>query len=288
MSDRPRTRAPTATALHRGRQSGASGKITGMSALNVELFGPVDGPPVLALHGLTGHGKRWTDLAEALPNARIVAPDLLGHGFSRWTPPWSIEAQVLALCEVVDEHIDGPMVVVAHSYGGALAMHLSKLIGERIRSFVLLDPAIGLDPQMMADVATDTMAHHDYPDEAAARGGKLSESWAELDPGILDREIAEHLINVGDRVNWRIHPGMVVATWSELARPFALPPNGIPVYVVQAMRVQPPYFTAEFRAALAEQQGDLLTVIEEDCGHMVPFARPELTAELVANALARN
>lgn len=259
-----------------------------MAALNTELFGPADGPPVLALHGVTGHGKRWADLAAALPHARIVAPDLLGHGFSPFTPPWSIEAQVLALCEVADEYIDRPMVVVGHSYGGALAMHLSHLIGERIRSYVLLDPAIGLDPQLMADAATNTLAHHDHPDEAAAREAKLAESWGELDPAVLDREIADHLINVGDRVSWRMHPGMLITTWSELARPYVLPPPGVPVDVVQAMQVQPPYFTAEFRAALSRQQGELLTVFEEDCGHMVPFARPELTAELVAKALARD
>lgn len=259
-----------------------------MSALNVELFGPVDGPPVLALHGLTGHGKRWVDLADALPNARIVAPDLLGHGFSPWTPPWSIEAQVSALREVAGEYVDGPMVVVGHSYGGALALHLSQSLGDRIRSMVLLDPAIGLDPRWLQEVAASYMSHYDYPDEAAAREEKLGGSWSELAPEILDREIADHLIPVGDRVNWRINPAMVVTTWGELSLPVVLPPKGIPVDLVQAMRVQPPYVTAEFRAALAEQQGDLLSVFEEDCDHMVPFSRAELTADLVARALARD
>jgi lipase len=257
-----------------------------MSSLNVEVFGPADGPTVLAIHGLTGHGKRWVDLAAALPQVRIVAPDLLGHGFSPFAPPWSIDAQVAALTEVIDEYIDGPVVVVAHSYGGALALHLSRLMPNRFRRLILLDPAIGLDPALLEDVATSYLSHYDYPDEAAAREGKLGESWAELTPAILDREIADHLIDVGDRVNWRIHPGMVVTTWSELARPFVLPPADVPVDLVQAMQVQPPYVTAAFRAALSAQQGDLLTVFEEDCGHMVPFARPELTAKLVSEALS--
>lgn len=257
-----------------------------MSSLNVEVYGPADGPTVLAVHGLTGHGKRWVDLAAALPEARIVAPDLLGHGYSPFTPPWSIEYQVAALAEVVGEHIDGPAVVIAHSYGGALALHLSRSMPELFRRLILLDPAIGLDPVMLEDVATSYMSHYDYPDEAAAREGKLGESWSELAPEILEREIADHLIDVGDRVNWRIHPGMVVTTWSELGRPFVLPPADLPIDLVQAMQVQPPYVTAEFRAALAAQQGDLLTVFEEDCGHMVPFARADLTAKLVSEALA--
>jgi lipase len=236
---------------------------------------------------VTGHGKRWADLAEALPDVRIIAPDLLGHGFSSWEPPWSIEAHVAALRDVVDEHSTGPVVVLGHSFGGALALHLSRLVPERIRSLILLDPAIGLDPAVMQDVATNYIAHHDYPDEGAAREEKLGDSWAELPRELLDREIADHLVPVGDRMAWRVHPGTVVTTWSELARPFVLPPADMPVVLVRALRVQPPYVTSEFRAALTAQQGDLLSYHEEDCDHMVPFARPAFTANLVLEALAR-
>jgi pimeloyl-ACP methyl ester carboxylesterase len=38
------------------------------------------GPTVLALHGLTSTTKVWSALAAALPEARIVAPDLAGRG----------------------------------------------------------------------------------------------------------------------------------------------------------------------------------------------------------------
>jgi lipase len=179
------------------------------------------------------------------------------------------------------------VVVVGHSFGGALALHLSRLIPDRVRSLILLDPAVGLDPARLRDTADSYITHHDYPDEAAARAEKLGESWAELPPELLDREVAEHLTSVGDRMRWRVHPGAVVTTWSELARPFVLPPPNIPVDVVQALRVQPPYVRAELLGALEAQQGDLLSVYQEDCDHMVPFARPELTTRLVSEALAR-
>ncbi|PVY34296.1 alpha/beta fold hydrolase [Williamsia muralis] len=258
-----------------------------MAGLNVELYGPADGDPVLALHGVTGHGKRWADLAAALPDARIIAPDLLGHGFSTWEPPWSIDAHVAALADVVEAHASSPVVLVGHSFGGALALHLSRLVPDHIRSLVLLDPAIGLEPARLMDIATSYITHHDYPDEAAARTEKLGESWAELPPELLDREVADHLTTAGVRMSWRVHPGTVVTTWSELARPFVLPPPHMPVDLVQALRVQPPYVTADLLEALAAQQGELFSLYEEDYDHMVPFARPELTARLVAEALAR-
>ena len=53
-----------------------------MSVLNVHLFGPDDGRPVVALHGVTGHALRWRVLAEQLPELRLVAVDLRGHGHS--------------------------------------------------------------------------------------------------------------------------------------------------------------------------------------------------------------
>ncbi len=48
--------------------------------LHVHRFGPADGPPVLALHGVTGHDARFA--ADALPDFSVLAPDLRGHGTS--------------------------------------------------------------------------------------------------------------------------------------------------------------------------------------------------------------
>ena len=59
------------------------GKIGPVSVLNVHLFGPDDGRPVVALHGVTGHARRWGVLAEQLPELRLVAVDLRGHGHPR-------------------------------------------------------------------------------------------------------------------------------------------------------------------------------------------------------------
>ncbi len=80
-----------------------------------------------------------------LGDTRIIAPDLRGHGRSPWTPPWGLDTHVGDLVGVLDEHATGPVVVVAHSYGGAIALHLAQAVPDRIRGIVLLDPALGLD-----------------------------------------------------------------------------------------------------------------------------------------------
>lgn len=258
-----------------------------MNALHTYRFGSPDGPEILALHGLTGHGRRWEALArEHLPDARIIAPDLRGHGRSPWTPPWSIESHVTDLLGVLDAEATGPVLLVGHSYGGALALHLAARAPERVRGLVLLDPAIGLPAEWMREVADLTVRFPDYTDAAEARSEKINGSWREVPEEVLDGEIAEHLVLLDSgRVNWRLSTPAVVASWGELARRPVLPPHGLPTILVQAMQVQPPYVRPEFRRAVAAHLGGDLTVVELDCDHMVAQARPGEVAALVRTLL---
>ena len=49
-------------------------------------WGPVDGAPVVCVHGLTRSGRDFDDLARALGAAgrRVICPDLPGRGASDW------------------------------------------------------------------------------------------------------------------------------------------------------------------------------------------------------------
>lgn len=258
-----------------------------MRGLHTYLFGPSGAPEVLALHGLTGHGRRWEALGEdQLTGVRIIAPDLRGHGRSPWSPPWGLDTHVADLVRVLDEHAVGPVVVVAHSFGGAVALHLARTVPDRIRGLVLLDPAIGLDPEMSGRIAGLVAQYPDYTDAAEARSEKAHGAWADVPAAALDADLAEHLIDLPNgRVGWRMSIPAVVASWGEMARDAVLPPPGLPTVLVQAMRVQPPYVTPEFRAALIEHLGSDLTVVDLDCDHMVAHAAPDETAALVRTVL---
>ncbi|RBO92393.1 alpha/beta hydrolase [Nocardia puris] len=257
-----------------------------MPSLHVHRFGPASGPAVLALHGLTGHGRRWEPLAtEHLPEVRVIAPDLRGHGRSTPLPPWDFETVVADLAVLLADE-DGPVLVVGHSFGGAVGIHLAATHPEFVRGLVLLDPAIAVDPALLADIAERTLAEPDFADVEHARRDKLASSWHEVEPRLLDIELAEHLVPTeGGRVGWRLSLPAVTSYWGQLARPFILPPAGLPTVLAQAMKVQPPFVSAEFRAALAERLGTALTVREFDCDHMIAQARPAETAALVRAAL---
>lgn len=259
-----------------------------MSALHLHRFGPDDGVVVLALHGLTGHGKRWGHLAGLLPEVRMLAPDLRGHGRSTSLPPWDFETIVEDLVGLLDAEGAGAVVVVGHSFGGATAIHLAARYPERVRGLVLLDPAIAVDPVRMGDIAQANLDSPDYTDVDEARWDKRGSAWSpdEVAAELLEAELTEHLVpTTGGRVGWRIAQPAITSYWGQLARPFALPPATVPTVLVRAGKVQPPFLTPDFRDALAGRLGANLRDLEWDCDHMVAQARPADTAELVRSVL---
>lgn len=260
------------------------------TTLNTYRYGPSGPPAILAIHGLTGHGRRWETLANRhLPDVAILAPDLLGHGRSSWAAPWTIEANVAALAALLDAEAAGPVTVVGHSFGGAVTLSLAAARPDLVGALVLLDPAVGLDGAWMSEIADAMLESPDYPDRDEARADKLSGSWGEVagaDPAELERELDEHLIALPNgRLGWRISVPATMSYWSELTRPFALPRPGTPTTLIRATRTDPPYVSAELVAALQGRLGSDFTLLDLDCDHMVAQAKPAETAAAIRHHL---
>jgi lipase len=262
--------------------SAGRGTISGVDAspLHVTELGTAGGPPVLALHGVTGHSRRWQVLADALPALRWIAVDLRGHGRSPWVPPWNLEQHVADALAVLDRSGLDRVDLVGHSYGGAIAVHLARAAPERVRRLVLLDPAIGLDPQDMLETAEDFRADESYPDLAAARADR-AQRWEGISAELVEAELTEHLVPDGDRLRYRYSPASVVAAWGEMARPALTPPAGTPTLILPAGKVD--YVQPAWLEACRAELGDALTVTEVDAGHMLYLER---TGEVAAHVAA--
>ncbi len=110
---------------------------------------------VLAIHGITANHLSWPFLAAALPDYRIVAPDLRGRAGSCGLPgPYGMEQHVKDLVAVLD-HLGGldRVDVVGHSMGAFVAVAFHQLQPERVNKLILVDGGIplqmpeGVDPQ---------------------------------------------------------------------------------------------------------------------------------------------
>jgi lipase len=254
--------------------------------LHVHRYGPSGPVQMLAIHGLTGHGQRWQKLAGYLPEITFAAPDLLGHGRSSWAAPWSIDANVSALAALLDDKADAPVLVVGHSFGGALAMHLAAARPDQVAGLLLLDPAVGLDGAWMREIAEAMFSSPDYPGAAEARMEKATGSWADVDPALLDAELGEHLVKLpSGRYGWRVSLPAMMSYWSELARDIVLPPAGTVTTLVRAKWTSPPYVTDHLIAGLQERLGSDFQLLDFECNHMVPYAKPTEVATLVRKQL---
>ncbi len=259
-----------------------------MTRLHVHRYGPPEPVRLLAIHGLTGHGKRWQPLAsQHLAEIAVAAPDLIGHGRSSWAAPWTIDANVAALAALLARDAGGPVAVVAHSFGCAVALHLAAAHPDLVAALVLLDPAIGLDGAWVGEIAGAMLASPDYPDAAEARAEKATDSWADVDPAVLDAELDDHLVALPNgRYGWRVSLPATMSYWSELAREIVLPTNGIGTTVVRAKRTSPPYVTDRLVAGLRERLRAEFQLVDLDCNHMVAEAKPAEVAALIRERMA--
>ncbi|MEU8797025.1 alpha/beta hydrolase [Spirillospora sp. NPDC048819] len=251
------------------------------AALHVHRYGDPSGPPVVVLHGVSGHGARWRRTAERhLADRLVLAPDLRGHGRSPHEPPWTVERHVADVLAVLDAEGIERADLVGHSYGGMIALHLARTAPRRVRRLVLLDPAIGLDPAEAAREARGHMAPVSFADVAEARAARAAR-WPEAPGEAVDDEVAEHLEHEPDgRLRWRYEPAAVVTAYSEMARPHLTPPPDMPTHLVIATRADlvRPEFVVDCRAAL----GPGLVITEIEAGHMLYTDRQEETGTLLA------
>lgn len=255
--------------------------------LHVHRFGPPGPMQVLGIHGVTEHGQAWELLAGHLPEIAIAAPDLLGHGHSSWAAPWTIDANVAALAALIDEQGDGPVVVVGHSFGGAIALQLAASHPDLVAALILLDPAVALNGDRVREVVDAMVAYPDYTNPAEARAEKAFGAWSDVDPAVLDAELEEHLIVLPNgRCTWRINLPAMVCYWSELARDIALPQAGTATTLVRAARADPQYVSDRLVDALAQRLGNDFELRDFDCNHMIPQAKPADVASVIRGHLA--
>jgi pimeloyl-ACP methyl ester carboxylesterase len=97
------------------------------------------GAPLVLVHGAGGSADLWQPQLDGLGDvARVIAPDLPGHGPRRGRGGRSIAAYADWLNGFLETLGDGPVVLVGHSMGGAIAQSVALARPERLAGLVLV------------------------------------------------------------------------------------------------------------------------------------------------------
>jgi len=128
-------------------------RITSADGTSIAIWRSGEGPPLVALHGVTIDHTAWDGVRPRLERARtLLAVDRRGHGASgEGGADYSLAHEVADLLAVV-ALLDEPVDVVAHSYGGLVALE-AALTSDRIGRLIVYEPSIDDEPEFPGVVA---------------------------------------------------------------------------------------------------------------------------------------
>ena len=235
--------------------------------LALHEFGPEGAPRVVCLHGVRNHGRHFAPLAAALADHRVLAPDLLGHGFSPWEPPWTIARHLSAIVDTVGAR---EAMLVGHSFGGRLAFELAARAPKLVPKLVLVDPAILLPGHVALGAAERERIDKSYVSFEELIERRYDESQLHSTPRErIVEDLAQHVeVDEAGRIRYRYCQSAVVAAYGEMAsQPPPFEAVRVPTLLVLGEQSYLPYdhLLDAHRAAL----GDLLEVVVVRGGHSV-------------------
>jgi pimeloyl-ACP methyl ester carboxylesterase len=170
-----------------------------MMRLHIESHGgesDPDSPPLLLIHGAGGSRLHWPPEIRRLPDVRVLAIDLPGHGESPGPDKHSIEAYAGWLLDWLESEGLDRVVPAGHSMGGAIALTMALQAPARLAGLVLVSsgarlrvaPPI-LDASAQPDTflgAVDTITEWSFSPSAPSRLIELARKrMLEVDPTVL-------------------------------------------------------------------------------------------------------
>lgn len=115
-------------------------------------------PPVVLIHGAGGTHLYWPAEIRRLAGYRVYAPDLPGHGKSPGRGKQTITAYADAVLEWLSALGMHSLVLIGHSMGSAVAIHLALNHPEHVLGLGLIGAGARLrvNPELLESAANET------------------------------------------------------------------------------------------------------------------------------------
>ena len=253
-----------------------SGNIQGPeSAFSMAYEDSSDRVPVLLIHGYPLSNMLWDlQIGDLSDIARLIAPDLRGHGQTDPTdPPYSMGLFADDCANLLDQlGMTGPVVVGGLSMGGYVAFEFARRYPEKVAGLILAATRAGADSPEVKEAR----------DKAA--GIAIAEGTPSVAEGMLPRLLApDSYENQPDLVDFvremmleTSEDGIVGAQAAMRDRPDSTPDLGsiqVPVLVVHGEEDQliPPAEAEAMAAALPMSR----LVLIPGAGHLPNLEKPQ-------------
>lgn len=179
----------------------------GLSLRYVE-WGPRSAYPIVAVHGASAHAHWWQPFAACLPDLRVLAPDLSGHGDSDHAEPpdYSIEGWAEEVASLVRTAVRGPFVLAGHSLGGLVVLeYAAARRGPEPQAVIVMDASGRIEARaarMMKGLQRLPHAEHRSLEEAVASFRLMTDHTTA--PEEVVRHVARHAFSPGPDGLWRL------------------------------------------------------------------------------------
>lgn len=258
--------------------------------LKIDFTDDGNGDTVVLIHSSVSGNRQWKRLVQELRDRfRVLAPNLYGYGE---TTPWQEDgtqtlADHVALVETVCDSVSGPIRLVGHSFGGAVALKVAANLGDRVSHLALYEPnpfyLLKLDGR--TEAFAEAMAMHDDVKTLGKQG-----NWT-----ALAERFAEYFSGDG---SWAQMPAERRAAFSKLLLPNyyewdCVQSDATTVEMFAKMRSKTLLIhSADTRLALREiaelfrgacPHWTFVTI--PDGGHMAPLTRPDLVNPILKRFL---
>lgn len=105
-----------------------------------------EGGTILCVHGNPNWSYMWRGIARSMPDWRVVAVDALNMGYSERTGAARRLADRITDLDAVTNalDIDGPVITVAHDWGGPISLGWAQRNVEQLAGVVLMNTSVAL------------------------------------------------------------------------------------------------------------------------------------------------
>ena len=223
------------------------------------------GSPLVLLHGYGVSGAIWQRVLPLLAqNYQVIVVDLPGYGRSQFTGTWRLREIAPLLARWLQQMELRPVVLIGHSMGGAIAIHLTASVPELIDRLALVDAA-GLP------------LHAQFPTLAARSIG----SFFQLGNGSFPLQVLHDHLFTSRRLLWQSAQEIAKSDFrTELAM------IAVPTLIIWGERdlLLPLTLGHELHTALPH--ATFVTVPE--CGHRPMLAKPAMFSQTVLRFLQQS